>query len=139
MQRSNFNWTQHRWLMAFAVLALLSSAAVGFAKHARLNDSAYLLMQSADPGADCCMNMPCGPAGFTGPCCDWGTGIVVTASAETTPSEVKKDRASRLYPADSKGFSPAFVYADCETLKPDKAYSPDAGTATYLATARLRI
>ena len=140
MRRTNLNEMTPRWLMVFAVLAMLASVMMGFAKHTMAADDAYLRMRLGNPGAGCQTQTPCDPAGFTDICCDWGAGnVLATASTEMTPSNPKKDRSPPSFPINSNDLSRILICADCSNFKLAKAYSPGAGTETYLATARLRI
>ncbi|MBI2799824.1 MAG: hypothetical protein HYX63_05975 [Gammaproteobacteria bacterium] len=139
MRRTNLNGTPLRWLMALAVLAVLSSVATGFAKQHLAAADVYLPMRLANPGADCRMHTSCDPAGFAGACCEWGAGMVLaTAGTEIAPSDSKNDR-SPPFTINSKNLPETLAYANRRTFKPDKTYSASAGTETYLATARLRI
>lgn len=136
MRRISIHRLSHRWLTAFSVLALFTMAEGSFAFSPFGADDACIHRCLDEPGCRG-LAVSCSTAATT--CCEWGARVLLSAPAKKfAPSYRQKDQPTP-FALESRRLSLILAQSYRAGSTSDKAYSAGAGTATYLATARLRI
>jgi len=136
MRRASINRISHRWLMAIASLALFAMAEESFVFRSVSADDSCMHRCLGDP--DCRELAACGTA-VSATCCGWGARVLLFAAAAKIAPNNHQKAPPAPFAVESTSLSLILTHSYRAGFSPDKAYSAGAGTATYLATARLRI
>lgn len=137
MRWFSINRIPHRWLIACALLGLFAMAEGSYALITSNAGAVCLHQCLGDP--DCGRLSLCDTAVPVGACCELeARALLSAAEIKPVPSCHQKDRPSAAG-IELQDLSKILAHSYHASVKSDQTYSAGAGTATYLATARLRI